>query len=431
MNNASRRILLVIGTSILLALAAWSCFKVFTLSRKHGEINKDYSLVNNIANGLLSVDKWRDNIITVVNHQIDTFKLTEGQADTLQAQIEKVLHSVISKAADSLLEKKQTSIGGKLKKVVANIVVDEDQLHQQVPAYARSIVKKVQEPGTKKQMKALVKSKLKEFGAATYDSSKSHGRKEVQKILKKYNATSVANFNKKAQAKTNQLKHTTYVYTYTVIGIILLFLLLWYLLRNQPTVHKAFFIISVILALEVLLTGLATPMMEIDARIKSLDFQLIGVEVSFEDQVIFFQSKSIIDVVTALIETGKFDSLFVGILILIFSIVFPISKLLSTGVYLVGGKKWKKHKLVEFFAFKSGKWSMADVNVIAIFMAYIGFKGILDNQLSSLNIDTDTLTSVSTNNTSLQPGYIIFIGFVLFGLVLAVILSKITHANKV
>ena len=32
----------------------------------------------------------------------------------------------------------------------------------------------------------------------------------------------------------------------------------------------------------------------------------------------------------------------------------------------------KKNKLIQFFAFKSGKWSMADVMVVAIFMAYIG-----------------------------------------------------------
>ena len=39
---------------------------------------------------------------------------------------------------------------------------------------------------------------------------------------------------------------------------------------------------------------------------------------------------------------------------------------------------------------------MADVNVAAIFMAYIGFKGILDTQLASLNLKTDSLASIST-----------------------------------
>jgi hypothetical protein len=142
--------------------------------------------------------------------------------------------------------------------------------------------------------------------------------------------------------------------------------------------------------------------------------------------VIFFQSKSIVEVVKILIETKKFDSVFVGILILIFSIIFPMTKLICTKIFLLGSDRWKNNKVVNYFTFKSGKWSMADVNVVAIFMAYIGFKGILDNQLSFLNMQTKSLASISTNDTSLQPGFIIFVGFVLFGLILSEILRRIT-----
>jgi hypothetical protein len=157
-----------------------------------------------------------------------------------------------------------------------------------------------------------------------------------------------------------------------------------------------------------------------------MSFFLIGERISFHDQVIFFQSKSIVDVVRILIETGKYDSAFVGMLILIFSIVFPIGKLLATKLYLLGNERWRTNRIIQFFAFKSGKWSMADVNVVAIFMAYIGFKGILDSQLSNLNLETDSLASISTNETTLQAGFILFVAFVLFGLILSVILQKIT-----
>ena len=112
------------------------------------------------------------------------------------------------------------------------------------------------------------------------------------------------------------------------------------------------------------------------------------------------------------------------------SIVFPVAKLLATQVYLAGNDETRKNKVLKFFAFKSGKWSMADVYVIAVFMAYIGFQGILDNQLSNLNMKTDSLVSISTNKTSLQPGFIIFIGFVLFSLILSTILKRITTSEK-
>jgi hypothetical protein len=69
---------------------------------------------------------------------------------------------------------------------------------------------------------------------------------------------------------------------------------------------------------------------------------------------------------------------------------------------------------------------MADVIVIAILMTYIGLNGLLDQQLAMLNIREQDLTLITTNNTALQPGYIIFISFVLYGLILSTILKYIT-----
>lgn len=130
--------------------------------------------------------------------------------------------------------------------------------------------------------------------------------------------------------------------------------------------------------------------------------------------------------VILLLRTGKLESQVVGLLILCFSVLFPFLKLLSTGLALVSEKKLAKNKLVHFFAFESGKWSMADVMVVAILMTFIGFNGIVNNTLSGLNMQNESITSITTNNTSIQPGYIIFIGFVLYGFVLSFILKKIT-----
>jgi hypothetical protein len=46
--------------------------------------------------------------------------------------------------------------------------------------------------------------------------------------------------------------------------------------------------------------------------------------------------------------------------------------------------------------------------------------------LANLNIKSELLTIITTNNTALQPGYIIFISFVLYGLMLSTILKYIT-----
>ncbi|MEJ0080338.1 MAG: paraquat-inducible protein A [Puia sp.] len=132
-----------------------------------------------------------------------------------------------------------------------------------------------------------------------------------------------------------------------------------------------------------------------------------------------------------LIQTGKIDSMIVGILILIFSILFPVTKLLSTGIYMLDKRRWAKNKVIHYFAFDSGKWSMADVLVIAILMTFIGFNGIVNNTLSDLNLNNGTITSITTNNTSMQPGYIIFIGFVLYSFTLSYILKNISHLRHI
>ena len=208
------------------------------------------------------------------------------------------------------------------------------------------------------------------------------------------------------------------------------FLLLWFLLHKVNAVHKPLFILSVLLALIVLIIALTTPMIEIDARIKKLDFLLLGEHLQFSDQVIFFQSKSILDVVEILLKTKKVDSVIVGFLILAFSILFPITKLVSTEIYLLGNDKIRKSKWIQFFAFKSGKWSMADVTVVAIFMAYVGFKGILDNQLQDLNVKNSAVTSIATNLTSLQPGFLLFLSFIVFGFILSEILKQILNITE-
>lgn len=422
MVTLKRSILILFGGALLL-IAAWSGLQVHTLSDERADIKKDYSVLNNITYGLLSVNAWRDHVVKVVTHRIDDFEFTPEQDKALKYEVAQVLHAVINKA-DSLVDRKQKTIGGKLKKFAVKTLINEDKIHARVPEFAATIVNELKKPKNKEKIKFIAQSKLEEFGTITYDSANDVSRSED--ILAKYGAPDVPTFNANTAVLLDGLHERSYFFTYIMLGIMILFLVMWWILRNQKSLHTPFFIISVLLTLVVLFVGLTSPMIEIDARIKEMSFLLIGEKISFHDQVIFFQSKSIVDVVRILIETGKYDSAIVGILILVFSIVFPIGKLLATKLYLLGNEKWRNNRVIQFFAFKSGKWSMADVNVVAIFMAYIGFKGILDSQLSNLNMKTDSLASISTNETSLQPGFILFVAFVLFGLILSVILQRIT-----
>jgi hypothetical protein len=73
---------------------------------------------------------------------------------------------------------------------------------------------------------------------------------------------------------------------------------------------------------------------------------------------------------------------------------------------------------------------MANVTVVAILLAYIGLNGVLASQLSNLNVHSASLTSITTDNPTLQPGYIIFVGFVIYGLFLSEALKKVSGPSQ-
>src|SRR5438552_1315947 len=81
---------------------------------------------------------------------------------------------------------------------------------------------------------------------------------------------------------------------------------------------------------------------------------------------------------------GRPEMWFVGVLVLMFSVVFPILKLLSLG-FCLHKPALLRNRVVKFIALDSSKWSMADVMVLAIFMTFVAFNGLIANALNRLN----------------------------------------------
>ena len=84
----------------------------------------------------------------------------------------------------------------------------------------------------------------------------------------------------------------------------------------------------------------------------------------------------------------------------------------------------RENPVIKFFVLKSGKWSMADVMVVAIFMAYIGFNGIITNQFGELSKANQELEILTTNGTSLQPGYYLFLTYTLLAIFFSGFLTR-------
>lgn len=420
------RLLLIFSLSILLAAEGYFGYKLHQLSHQQQEIKEDYSNINNITSGLFSVEQWRDKVANIVEKQVRDFTLSQKQKKDLQKEIEQIILALIDKA-EALINKPKKTLDGKIKKFVLKTFVNTDSIRAQAPEFSRTIMAKVYNPANKRELSKIAMSKFDELERAEYlDSTVAATKAAADQVFQKYGASTTEELNSKLISALASIKTATYNYSFAMLGCIVIVLGFWWVFRKRTDFHATLFIMSLMFAFILLAIGLTASMIEVDARIKALDFVLLGEHVIFENQVLFFQSKSILDVVKVLISQSATDSVLVGILILVFSILFPVMKLSATGIHLLSKKKIAQHKIIRYFAFESGKWSMADVIVIAILMVYIGLNGLLDSQLKSLNIKSDDLNVITTNNTALQPGFIIFISFVLYGLILSTILKFIS-----
>lgn len=422
--NTSKKWLLLVILIPFLLFTAWATYKVYSITNHRAEIKTDFDEVNDIYYGLLNVNEWEKEIKKIAETQIMGFTLNNEQDSLLQHQVEDLLNDLITEAEQVIRE--DESLKGKLRKFAVNTFVDLDQVREKVPRFADAIIANITKDESKERIQLLAMSKLDELTAETYDSSTVN---LFDSIYNKYDVTSKAEFNAFSLEEADRLEDESYVYTYMILGVMVFFLILWLFIRKVPELHSTMFVLSTILALIVLLGGLASPMIEVDARLAKLDLTLLGESILFENQMIFYRSKSIMQIVHILLESGGFDTIFVGFLILAFSILLPVTKIICMSIYTFK-QSWRDNKVFKWFTFQSGKWSMADVIVVAAFMAYVSFQGILESQLDYLNRDTDQVSSITTNATSTQAGYIIFIGYVLFALLLSEILHRVVIKKK-
>ena len=401
-------------------------YRLRQLSANQEMIKADHANINSITYGMLSVENWRSQVSGIVNKQVKHFKLSVKQKRQLQAEVEEVLNALVDKA-EAMVNKKPKSLGGKIRKLVVKTFVKEDKIRAQVPSFARSIIAKVDNPKQKAQLSELAMSKFNDLQhSGSMDSTLKATHAMFNAMYHKYGVRSTKELNSKLDVLLAGIRTEMYTYCFAMLGCIVVVLGLWWALRKRTELHGTLFILSLLFAFILLWVGLSASMIEVDCRIKTLDFELLGQHVVFKDQVLFYESKSILGVVEVLMKQPAADSVAVGALILCFSILFPVMKLSSTGIHLLSKRSIAENRVIKYFAFQSGKWSMADVIVIAIMMTFIGLNGLLDSQLAMLNLQSQSLTLITTNNTALQPGYIIFISFVLYGLILSTILKYIT-----
>lgn len=411
----------------LLAFNAFLAVDLHRLSVRRDRIKQDYSQVNSIRYGLLSVDAWKEKIQAVLSDRVGDFELSKAQERVLRGEISNVLHALITEAERSLRDRQKT-LSGKLRNLAVRAFLDVGDVRKKVPQFAQAVLDQLKSAAHTKKFRKMARSQLDGYAARTYDDAAETEHRNA--VLRRYQAADAAAFSRRAELDIRALDARMREDCILMLDSALAFLFAWWLARKKPEAHKALFSLSGAFAALLLAVGLALPMIDLDARIEDLGFQLWGSRLEFQDQVLFFRSKSILQVIRVLLEARQADSVAVGLLLLAFSVAFPVLKLAAMELQMRGGPAVRANRLASFFAFKSGKWSMADVTVVSIFIAFIGFKRILNSELAGLAVRTEYVEIIATNDTALQPGFVLFTAFVLFGFALSGILERVRPGRE-
>lgn len=408
---------------VLIAIIVLAVQLIGTL-RTHQGMSEDRAEINNVKYGMLNADVWVQQVTAIIEKKINEFELTPEKRGAVKATLERMLDVLVTEADRHM--RKQTKKGNwwerttsAVKQDVKDSFVDIEEIKAGIPQYADKILDEMNKPAGRRHLDGLVKDLLEDASSSTFSLT---DESPIAAVHARYNCEDQLSCGQSINQEIAS-NHERAVQQTLMLLALTVALFVGVCAAPGKSDNNRLAMLALCCA-TLMLCGVLTPMIEIEARISELRFALLGEPVVFTDQVLYFQSKSVLDVVQILTSTGKLEMILVGVLVMVFSVAFPLAKLAASFVYLYDLKGMRKSPITRFFALKSGKWSMADVFVVAMFMAYIGFNGMLSSQLSKFAAaggkGVDVLT---TNGTELQIGFFMFLAFCLASLLTSTLID--------
>lgn len=388
--------------------------------RQQQHYSQQLAALDDVRYGLLDPNAWVEHVTLILERKINAFEVTPQNRAALRQNLSRMLDTLITEV-DRYMRAQNLDgnnwwerTRGKLKQSFQDIFIDIDDIKTAIPEYADRILKEMDSPDARREINTMLKRLLGDLSASTF-SPVDYG--PIEDLKAEHDCEGWQFCRGMIRAKEAHQAEFARNRALAVFGLSLLLFALIRLESRRPTASR--FVMLTIAATCLMAGGVLTPMIEVEARITEMKLLLLGEPIVFADQVLYFQSKSVLDMVRILVDTGAIDMIFVGGLIMLFSVIFPLAKLGASLIYLYAREAWRQHWLIQFFALKSGKWSMADVMVVAIFMAYIGFSGIIASQLTGVAQASPAVDMLTTNGTELQIGFFMFLAFCLCSMMTA------------
>src|SRR5580704_14023498 len=351
--------------AILLVPAIWFSWKTENGLVARRAMRTDLAEIENVNYGILSADKWRDIIGPILNAQVDQLDL-KGQSKNLRPMVQKALNALL----DKIDSNKPGGIQGMMvTKMIAS-------LRPQVPQYTDVVMGQLVNSGTQKSFKDSIRGVLANAVATTFGNT---DMTTYNAVLSRYGCSNgdacEQVLGQKIAASEAQLNR----YYLTVLGSAALGFIL--LMVGAKTLSRSAVVVLMLFCISMLVSGVLSPMLEVEVRVTKIDATLLGTPIEFNDQSLYYRSKTVFEVFHTLIHMAQPEMKVVGVLVIMFSVVFPTLKMLALVASVFRPSLLRTNWIVKVLAFELSKWSMADVMVLAIFMSFVAFNGVISGAL--------------------------------------------------
>jgi hypothetical protein len=406
---------------LLLAAAGYSVWQTIEILSARRALRMDLAELSHVRYGLLNADRWVEKIVPVLDAQIDALDLAASNGVSLRPTVVQALNRLLDQVTAQMTpappaDGKPAGFAAVAQAMIVKNMVAGLKPH--IPEYADMVLRELGKPDSKKAIRDYIRGAVAD-GAKTTFGAVDMG--PFNAILKQYGCADGVACRSELARRIGELDSAvTIQYLVALIATVLAFLLL--------DSSRWAIAVQLLFCIALLLGGVLSPMIEVEARISKLSLTFFATPISFPEQLLYYQSKSVLEVFRTLITMGQPEMVVVAVLILMFSVVFPALKVIAVGLVLNDPSLPQRNRLARFFALESSKWSMADVMALSIFMSFVAFNGLIGNAMGLLKGAGAQLV-IPTDSSKILPGYYLFVGFCVASLWLAKKLERHVRAQ--
>jgi hypothetical protein len=394
--------------------AIWFSWKTIDDLAARRVIRTDLAEITHARYGILSADQWRAIIGPMLNAQVDKLDL-KGQSKSLRPMVERSLYALLDNIKTQMTSPNPKAPGkpSGAPPMVVNMIVAALRPH--VPEYTDVVMKELGKSQTQESFKDSIRGVLDDAVKNTFSST---DMTTYNAILNRYGCASGAVCEATLGRQIEEADRKLTRYYLTVLGTAALGFIV--LMAGRPKLSRGAVVVLTLFSIAMLAGGVLSPMLEVEVRITKLDATLLGTPIEFRDQSLYYRSKTVLEVCQTLIRMGRPEMMLVGVLVVLFSVVFPALKMLALGAGLFRPALLRTNRLVKLLAFELSKWSMADVMVLAIFMSFVAFNGVIGSAWDGLReMPNVEQVMIPTNASRILPGFYLFVGFCVSSILLS------------